>query len=138
VALTVERPIAPERASAEASRWAGEPATAVAEAEAHTLLLLRAPARGPLAFRAVAAAAREVEILAGVRRAAALRLGFQYEGMFRQAVIYKGRNRDTTWFSIIDGEWPALKRAYQQWLAPENFDGEGRQRRSLADLIKAA
>ncbi len=71
-------------------------------------------------------------------RAAALRLGFQYEGLFRQAVIYKGRNRDTTWFSIIDAEWPGLKRAYRQWLAPENFDGEGRQRRALAELIKAA
>ena len=59
-------------------------------------------------------------------RAAALRLGFQYEGLFRQAVIYKGRNRDTTWFSIIDSEWPRLKRAYEQWLAPANFDGEGR------------
>ncbi len=70
-------------------------------------------------------------------RSAALRLGFQYEGLFRQAVVYKGRNRDTTWFSIIDSEWPALKRAYQQWLAPENFDGEGRQRRSLAELIGA-
>jgi RimJ/RimL family protein N-acetyltransferase len=71
-------------------------------------------------------------------RAAALRLGFQYEGLFRQAVIYKGRNRDTTWFSIIDAEWPRLKRAYQQWLAPDNFDGEGRQRRGLADLIEPA
>jgi RimJ/RimL family protein N-acetyltransferase len=71
-------------------------------------------------------------------RAAALRLGFQYEGLFRQAVIYKGRNRDTTWFSIIDTEWPRLKRAYQQWLAPGNFDDEGKQRRTLADLIKAA
>jgi RimJ/RimL family protein N-acetyltransferase len=71
-------------------------------------------------------------------RAAALRLGFQYEGLFRQAVVYKGRNRDTAWFSIIDGEWPALKRAYRQWLAPENFDGEGRQRRGLAELIAAA
>ena len=71
-------------------------------------------------------------------RAAALRLGFQYEGLFRQAVIYKGRNRDTTWFSIIDGDWPRLKRAYEQWLAAENFDGAGKQRRGLADLIKAA
>ena len=68
-------------------------------------------------------------------RAAALRLGFRYEGLFRQAVVYKGRNRDTAWFSIIDGEWPALKRAYQQWLAPENFDGGGRQKRKLSDLI---
>jgi RimJ/RimL family protein N-acetyltransferase len=71
-------------------------------------------------------------------RAAALRLGFRYEGLFRQAVVYKGRNRDTAWFSIIDSEWPALKRAYQQWLGPENFDAEGRQRRGLAELIAAA
>ena len=71
-------------------------------------------------------------------RAAALRLGFQYEGLFRQAVVYKGRNRDTTWFSIIDSEWPRLKRAYQRWLSPENFDGEGRQRRRLTELIEVA
>jgi RimJ/RimL family protein N-acetyltransferase len=68
-------------------------------------------------------------------RAAALRLGFQYEGLFRQAVIYKGRNRDTAWFSIIDSEWPARKRAYEAWLAPENFDAEGRQRRPLGPMI---
>jgi RimJ/RimL family protein N-acetyltransferase len=71
-------------------------------------------------------------------RAAALRLGFQFEGIFRQAVVYKGRNRDTAWFSIIDSEWPALKRAYEQWLAPGNFDAEGRQRRKLAELIAQA
>ncbi len=69
-------------------------------------------------------------------RAAALRLGFTYEGMFRQATVYKGRNRDTTWFSIIDREWPALKRAYRAWLAPENFDEEGRQRARLSDLFE--
>jgi RimJ/RimL family protein N-acetyltransferase len=71
-------------------------------------------------------------------RNAALRLGFQYEGLFRQAVVYKKRNRDTAWFSIIDSEWPALKRAYLDWLAPANFDGTGRQTRKLAELIKAA
>lgn len=71
-------------------------------------------------------------------RAAALRLGFQYEGLFRQAVIYKGRNRDTAWFSMIDTEWPVLRRAYEQWLAAENFDADGRQRRKLADCIEAA
>ena len=71
-------------------------------------------------------------------RAAALRLGFQYEGLFRQAVIYKGRNRDTTWFSMIDSEWPALRSAYEQWLAPENFDAQGRQKRKLSELIVAA
>lgn len=70
-------------------------------------------------------------------RAAAERLGFQYEGTFRQAVIYKGRSRDTAWFSITDREWPLLKRAYDQWLAPENFDDAGKQRQRLADLIAA-
>jgi RimJ/RimL family protein N-acetyltransferase len=70
-------------------------------------------------------------------RAAALRLGFQFEGIFRQAVVNKGRNRDTAWYSIIDSEWPALKRAFEAWLAPENFDAEGRQKRALGDLIKA-
>jgi RimJ/RimL family protein N-acetyltransferase len=71
-------------------------------------------------------------------RAAALRLGFQYEGLFRQAVVYKGRNRDTTWFSMIDREWPALRSAYEAWLAPENFDADGRQKRKLSDLIATA
>jgi RimJ/RimL family protein N-acetyltransferase len=70
-------------------------------------------------------------------RAAALRLGFKYEGLFRQAVIYKGRNRDTTWFSIIDTEWPALKSAYEAWLDPANFDAAGYQRRTLKDFMPA-
>src|SRR5215467_11845714 len=70
-------------------------------------------------------------------RAAALRLGFRYEGLFRQAVVYKGRNRDTAWFSIIDGDWPALARAYRQWLGPDNFDADGRQRRRLSACIAA-
>lgn len=64
-------------------------------------------------------------------RAAATRLGFAYEGRFRQAVVYAGRNRDTDWFSIIDTEWPALRAAYDAWLDPANFDDEGQQRRSL-------
>ncbi len=71
-------------------------------------------------------------------RAAALRFGFSYEGLFRQALIYKGRNRDTAWFSIIDSEWPALKCAYERWLDPANFDAEGAQRVSLAALISTA
>jgi RimJ/RimL family protein N-acetyltransferase len=68
-------------------------------------------------------------------RAAAERLGFIYEGRFRQATIYKGRNRDTDWFSIVDSEWPALKRAYQAWLDPANFGADGKQKRSLRALI---
>ena len=71
-------------------------------------------------------------------RRAAARLGFQFEGIFRQAVVYKGRNRDTAWFSILDHEWPALRGAYEQWLAPANFDDRGRQRHSLTSLIAAA
>ncbi len=64
-------------------------------------------------------------------RAAAARLGFRYEGLFRQATIYKGRSRDTAWFSIIDVEWPALRNAFERWLDPANFDLAGRQRASL-------
>jgi len=67
-------------------------------------------------------------------RAAALRLGFRYEGLFRQATVYKGRSRDTAWFSILDSEWPALCRAFERWLDPANFDASGRQRESLASL----
>lgn len=67
-------------------------------------------------------------------RRAALRLGFAFEGIFRQHLVIKGRNRDTAWFSVIDGEWPALKAAFEAWLAPENFDDQGRQRRRLSDL----
>jgi RimJ/RimL family protein N-acetyltransferase len=76
--------------------------------------------------------------LNGPSRAAALRLGFTYEGLFRQAAIYKGRSRDTTWFSIIDSEWPALRGAHEQWLAPENFDAQGHQKRKLTELIAVA
>lgn len=71
-------------------------------------------------------------------RAAAARLGFTFEGIFRQALVYKGRNRDTAWFSILDREFPALQRAFLAWLAPDNRDAEGRQRRRLPDLIADA
>ncbi|MCB0116712.1 MAG: GNAT family N-acetyltransferase, partial [Caldilineaceae bacterium] len=64
-------------------------------------------------------------------RAAAQRLGFSYEGLFRQAVVYKGRNRDTAWYAIIDAEWPALRAQFVNWLSPDNFDENGKQRTSL-------
>ncbi len=64
--------------------------------------------------------------------AAARRLGFTYEGTFRQAVVVKGRNRDTAWFSVIDREWPDRKARFAAWLSPDNFDAEGRQRRALS------
>jgi RimJ/RimL family protein N-acetyltransferase len=68
-------------------------------------------------------------------RAAATRLGFRYEGRFRNAVVYKGRNRDTDWFAMTDGDWPGVKAAYAAWLDPENFEPDGAQRRSLAELL---
>jgi RimJ/RimL family protein N-acetyltransferase len=74
------------------------------------------------------------DALNAASRAAALRYGFQYEGTFRQAIVYKGRNRDTAWFSILDGEWPRVRAAFETWLADENFDSAGRQRRSLSEI----
>ena len=65
-------------------------------------------------------------------RRAALRLGFTFEGVFRQHMIIKGRNRDTAWFSMLDTEWPQRKAAFERWLAPSNFDENGRQRTRLA------
>lgn len=70
-------------------------------------------------------------------RAAAQRYGFQYEGLFRQAVVYKGRSRDTAWFSITDREWPRVRAAFEAWLAPQNFDSQGRQKKSLSALRDA-
>lgn len=67
-------------------------------------------------------------------RRAAERFGFQFEGIFRQHMIVKGRNRDTAWFSIVDTDWPKVKRAFETWLAPENFDGQGRQKQKLEQL----
>ncbi len=64
-------------------------------------------------------------------RRAATRLGFTYEGTFRQALVYKQRNRDTAWYAILDTQWPALEASFLQWLAPENFNGDGKQRQSL-------
>ncbi|NYH26128.1 GNAT family N-acetyltransferase [Paraburkholderia bryophila] len=68
-------------------------------------------------------------------RAAALRYGFTFEGIFRQAIVYHQRNRDTAWFSVIDGEWPALRASYARWLDAGNFDAQGKQIERLAHLI---
>jgi RimJ/RimL family protein N-acetyltransferase len=67
-------------------------------------------------------------------RRAALRLGFTFEGIFRQHMVTKDRNRDTAWFSMLDHEWPARKRAFESWLAPANFDDAGNQRHSLTKI----
>jgi RimJ/RimL family protein N-acetyltransferase len=70
-------------------------------------------------------------------RSAALRLGFTFEGIFRQHMIVKGRTRDTAWFSIIDSEWPRVRKAFEAWLVPENFDGGGKQKKRLEDVRNA-
>src|SRR3984893_3060447 len=67
-------------------------------------------------------------------RRAALRLGFRFEGIFRQHMIVKEHNRDTAWYAMLDGEWPVRKAAFERWLSPENFDAEGRQIRKLVGL----
>jgi RimJ/RimL family protein N-acetyltransferase len=70
-------------------------------------------------------------------RGAAVRLGFTHEGLFYQHRIVKGRNRDTAWFSILDGEWPAIRANFEAWLDQSNFDEQGRQRQSLGDLNRS-
>ena len=67
-------------------------------------------------------------------RAAAARYGFTFEGIFRKAIVYKGRSRDTAWFSITVDEWPRVRSAFEAWLDPVNFDASGRQKRALANL----
>ena len=68
-------------------------------------------------------------------RRAAERFGFTFEGIFRQHMIVKGRNRDTAWFAMLDSEWPARKAAYERWLQPDNFDSDGRQKIALSALM---
>jgi RimJ/RimL family protein N-acetyltransferase len=71
-------------------------------------------------------------------RAAAQRYGFRFEGIFRQADVVKGHNRDTAWLSITDAEWPAVKSAFERWLDPSNFTADGRQKVRLSELTRAA
>jgi hypothetical protein len=99
--------------------------------------------------RAAAVVARTVDDAAGVISNRAVREAFRgkrpasldeargiYEGIFRQATVVKGRNRDTAWFAVIDAEWPALREAYAAWLSPRNFDAAGRQKERLSDLTR--
>lgn len=76
------------------------------------------------------------DALNAASRRAAQRFGFTFEGVFVQATVVKGRNRDTAWFAVIDKDWPALAEAFNIWLAPENFDAAGHQKERLADLTR--
>jgi RimJ/RimL family protein N-acetyltransferase len=100
----------------------------VAATEAMYLMMQRAFALGYRRYE------WKCHSLNAASRAAAQRLGFSYEGIFRQARVDKGRNRDTAWYAMIDKEWPALDRAFRQWLDPRNFDRKGRQLTSLTAL----
>ena len=99
-----------------------------AATEAHHLLMGHAFALGYRRYEWKCDDANEAS------KRAALRLGFRYEGTFRQHLVKRGRNRDTAWFSVLDGEWPRLDAAFQAWLAPANFDAAGMQGRSLAAM----
>lgn len=71
-------------------------------------------------------------------RRAAQRLGFSFEGIFRQSTMYKSRNRDTSWYAVTDKEWPHLERAYQIWKQEDNFDAEGRELKKLSELTSGS
>ncbi len=122
--------IAPEAGSVEVGHIALAPALQRTPAATEAMALMMA--------RAFAAGYRRYEwkcnALNRASRRAAERLGLSYEGVFRQAAVIKGRNRDTAWFAAIDAEWPALKSAFDTWLDPANFDASGRQRTRLSDL----
>jgi RimJ/RimL family protein N-acetyltransferase len=115
--------------------------------ETGSILFGPALARTPAATEAICLQARHAFETLGYRRfewkcndgnepskRAALRFGFTFEGVFRQHMVAKGRNRDTAWFAMLDREWPQRKGAFERWLAPENFDGKGAQILSLAAL----
>ncbi len=104
------------------------PALSRTRAATEAMYLLMARAFDDLGYRRYE---WKCDALNAPSRHAAARLGFTYEGTFRQAIVYKGRNRDTAWFSILDHEWPRLKAGFEAWLDPSNFDANGQQRHAL-------
>jgi RimJ/RimL family protein N-acetyltransferase len=123
--------IEPEQGVIEIGHIALGPALQRTPAATEAIFLLAAHAFDDLGYRRLE---WKCDALNARSRRAAERLGFTFEGVFRQHMVIKGRNRDTAWYSVIDPEWPKLRTAFEQWLAPANFDAAGRQRRSLADV----
>jgi RimJ/RimL family protein N-acetyltransferase len=113
--------------------WLG-PALQQSREATESLVLLMRHALDDLGYRRLE---WKCNALNDASRRAAARLGFAYEGIFYQHQIVKGRNRDTAWFSILDREWPAIRANFDVWLAPDNFDADGRQIRSLGEMNRA-
>jgi RimJ/RimL family protein N-acetyltransferase len=114
--------------------WFGVPLQRTTAATEAIYLLIR-HAFDDLGYRRVE---WKCNALNAASRRAAERFGFTFEGVFRKHMVVKGRNRDTAWYAITNDEWPAIRRGFEAWLAPENMDGEGRQRRSLRELLDQA
>ncbi|HKP89608.1 MAG TPA: GNAT family protein [Thermoleophilaceae bacterium] len=123
--------IDPEHGSIEIGHLAFGPALQRTPGATEAVFLLARHAFDELGYRRVE---WKCNALNERSRAAALRLGFEFEGVFRQHMVVKGRNRDTAWYAIVDGDWPRVRAAHEEWLRPGNFDGAGRQRRTLASL----
>jgi RimJ/RimL family protein N-acetyltransferase len=104
-------------------------------AATETIFLLARHALDDLGYRRLE---WKCNALNAASRRAADRFGFTFEGVFRKHMVVKGRNRDTAWYSITDDEWPAIRTGFERWLAPENFDERGAQRKRLEELIAAA
>ena len=127
--------IAPEVGSIEVGHVSYSPALQRTAAATEAMALMMRHAFDDLGYRRYE---WKCDSLNAPSRAAAERLGFRYEGTFRNAIVYKGRSRDNAWYAITADEWPALRTAQDRWLAPGNFDAEGRQRARLAELVAEA
>ncbi len=120
--------VAPETGVIEIGHVALAPALQRTPAATEAMYLLVRRAFDELGYRRCE---WKCDALNAASRRAAERLGFRFEGVFRQATIYKGRNRDTAWYALVDADWPERRAAFESWLAPGNFDPDGRQRRAL-------
>jgi RimJ/RimL family protein N-acetyltransferase len=123
--------IVPKNGSIEIGHIWLAPALQRTRAATEALFLLMRYAMEELAYRRLE---WKCNALNEASRRAARRLGFRFEGIFHRHMVVKGRNRDTAWYSIVDHEWPAIRANIENWLAPGNFDANGRQRRALSDL----
>ena len=126
--------ITPEHGTIEVGHLAFSPALQRSVAATEAMALMMRHAFDDLGYRRYE---WKCHALNAPSRRAAARLGFRYEGTFRQAVVVKGRSRDTAWFSITDGEWPSVRDAFERWLDPSNFDAGGQQRQALSALTAA-